>query len=94
MRMLCSNLKVHLVALHVLDDPTCLCFTGDEDNEHFFLHCPLYYTHRLKLANTIRNLYDFTLEKLLYGDNRLDLEQNCILFDAVHEFIIDTGRFE
>ena len=36
MRMHCSNLKSHLVELHVTDDPMCTCGMGVEDNEHFF----------------------------------------------------------
>ena len=48
LRMHCSNLKAHLVGLHVSDDPSCICSTGVEDNQHFFLDCPLYYTYRLK----------------------------------------------
>ena len=69
--MHCSNLNGHLAGLHVIDDPTCICLSGAEDN---------------KLGN-------FTLEILLYGDDNLDNEQNCIIFQAVHDYIMDSGRF-
>ena len=71
--------------------PTSL--NGVEDNEHFFLNCPLYYTYRLKLINIVNELGNFTLEILLYGDENLDTEQNCIIFQAVHGYIMDSGRF-
>ena len=42
LRMHCSNLNAHLVELHVLSDPMCICGLDKEDNNHFFFHCPLY----------------------------------------------------
>ena len=93
LRMHCSNLNGHLASLHVIDDPTCICLNGVEDNEHFFLDCHLYYTYRLKLINVVNELGNFTLDTLLYGDENLDTEQNCIIFQAVHDYIMDSGRF-
>ena len=61
LRMQCSNLKAHLLALHVVDDPTCACNTGAEDNYHFFFQCPLYYAYRLELINTVNALSRFEL---------------------------------
>ena len=92
--MHCSNLKAHLFELHVSDDPECICSNGIEDNYHFFLDCSLYYTNRLKLQNIVNNTQgQFTLDTLLYGDTNLDFHQNCIIFEAIHDFIINSGRF-
>ena len=74
--MQCSNLKAHLVLLHVVDDPTCSCGTSAEDSNHFFFDCPLYYSHRLKLSNAVNQVSVFTLNNLLYGDNNLNNDEN------------------
>ena len=87
LRKHCSNIHAHLVSLHVLDDPICLCSNGTEDNELFFVYCPLYYTYRLKVINIMKQVEIVGLNTLLYGDANLDVEQNCIIFKAVHEFI-------
>ena len=93
LRMQCSNLKAHLVDLHVIDDPLCLCGISNEDNQHFFFECPLYYTHRLKLINAVNQISILTLENLLYGDSNLDFDHNCLLFKAVHDYILESERF-
>ena len=93
LRMHCSNLKGHLVELHVLDDPICICSTGIEDTKHFLLQCPLYHACRTKMMNTVSLIGNFTCETLLYGENELSLDDNCIIFEAVHAFIIESGRF-
>lgn len=92
-RLHCSNLKAHLVELHVLDDPTCLCSYGSEDTKHFLLQCPLYYRQRMVLSNIVTTFTRFAEEILLFGDPNLDFETNCIIFSAVHNFITDSGRF-
>ena len=91
--MKCSNLKAHLLALHVVDDPICICQNEREDNHHFFFSCPLYYTQRLKLADSLNAISTFTLEILLNGDDNLDYESNVVLFQAVHDYIKDSERF-
>ena len=93
LRMQCSNLKAHLLALHVIDDPICTCHTGIEDTAHFFLHCPLYYTYRLDLMNTVNSVSYFEINVLLYGDMELDLEANKHIFQAEHTYIKSSGRF-
>ena len=93
LRMHCSNLKAHLVELHVSDDPLCICANDNEDNEHFLLNCPLYYTNRLKLMQIVSQFSHFNLDILLYGDDNLELEDNCKIFEAVQQYIIDSERF-
>ena len=91
--MQCSDLKAHLLALHVIDDPICRCGTGIEDTSHFFLYCPLYYAYRLNLINSVNAVSQFEINVLLYGDNDLDLESNKQIFSAVHDYIKASGRF-
>ena len=91
--MQCSDLKVHLLALHVIDDPICACRIGIEDTSHFFLHCPLYYTYRLDLMNSVNAVSKFEINILLYGDDELDFESNKQIFSAVHDYIKASGRF-
>jgi len=92
LRMKCSNLNYHLYQLHVIDDPSCVCSHNMEDTNHFFLDCPMYYIQRLKLTNVINGISTFSLNVLLYGDDNLDIEENVIIFSAVHEFIKCSGR--
>ena len=91
--MHCSSLRAYLVELHVLHDPACICGFENEDNDHFFLHCPLYHEGRLKLMNHVNRFSTFELDILLFGDNNLDVETNCKIFQAVHEYITDSKRF-
>ena len=75
---------------NLLDGPIYLCSNGIDDNEHFFIHCPLYYTNHIKLINTVNQVGVFTI---LYWDANLDVDQNCIIVKAVHDFILDSGCF-
>ena len=46
------------------------------------------------MLNDIRQLCTFHISSdlLLYGAVELDYATNCKLFDAVHDFIDETGR--
>jgi hypothetical protein len=55
--------------------------------------CPNYVNERSILRNTLSEITNFTLDKLLYGDDRLTLAENQQIFAAVHTFIKDSGRF-
>ena len=91
--MHCSNLRAHLVELHVIHDPVCICGFENEDSDHFFFHCPLYHDCRLKLMNSVIRFSNVELNILLYGDDDLDLETNCKIFQAVHDYITESKRF-
>lgn len=92
-RMECSNLNSHLFDLHVVDNSYCSCMNGREDCFHFFFSCPLYNVERLKLFNDVQKLCVVSLECLLYGDKKLNLNQNLEIFGYVERFILETGRF-
>ena len=93
LRLKCSNLNSHLVALHVLDDPKCICGNENETAYHFFFSCPLYTTERKKLFDRISPLCDISLDVILYGNRDIPLEDNSLIFSYVHEFIKMSKRF-
>ena len=66
MRLKCSNLKAHLVSLHVVDDPYCICNSGVEDNYHYFCECPLYFVQRQELIRSLNDFCMFNLDIVLY----------------------------
>ena len=82
--------------------PICLCNTGHETAEHFFLKCPLYIAHRIHL---FLNLLDLTNWKLfgepdsawtnivLHGDNRYTKAINQQILSASITYIKNTKRF-
>ena len=92
--MQCSNLKSHLVLLHVEDDYTCQCSHNIEDTQHYFFECPLYYTHRLTLSASLNAIGKFDLQTILFLDSDVDDNTNLIILQAVHKYIKDTGRFQ
>ena len=52
-----SNLKAHLHSHFLADDTTCPnCNFSCEDNEQFFMDCPLYNVQRLALFNPLHQL--------------------------------------
>ena len=93
LRMKCSNLKHHLLNLHVIEDATCACLTGIENTIHYFMECPLYFTERQKLITDISSISDFNIDTILYGCDELTYEQNVRIVEAVHGFIKDSDRF-
>ena len=94
MRMSCSPLKEHLAHnLHVIENSTCDCGLSVENNSHFLLECRLYTPHRQSMLNKLQVLPTITTDFLLYGDYNLTFEQNKVVFEAVQEFLKESGRF-
>ena len=94
LRMGCSLLKSHLFNnLHVVDDEMCRCGHVAETTHHFFMECPQYALERQYLIRTVSRLTDYSVCNLLFGDPNLTLEENKIIFDAVHQYLRDTERF-
>jgi hypothetical protein len=100
LRMGCSLLNGHLFTnIHVVNSPKCNCGYPYEDINHFFNFCPKFDHQRAVLKNTLinSNLLDLDLnpnpELLLYGDKKLNVDQNLTLFQAVHEYLRTTNRF-
>ena len=93
-RMGCSGINSHLCHfLHVIDSPECPCGFACESPAHFFLNCPLYAAHRINMINVITAITDCNINIILFGDKNLDLLDNWIIFEAVHNFMEESNRF-
>jgi len=94
MRIGCSKLNNDLCYnLHVVNNPTCECGAPVEDAYHYFFQCPNYQAIRLILLHTVSNITVANIDTFLYGDTALSLVQNQTIFEAIHEFIKSTQRF-
>ena len=94
LRIGCSKLRYDLCFnLHVLEDASCDCQAVIEDAFHYFMSCPLYDEQRRSLRNVVLPLADFSIDNLLYGDPDCSVAENQAICDAVHCFILETGRF-
>jgi hypothetical protein len=93
-RMGCSSLKAHLYDMHIINEPTCRCGANREDASHYLFECPLFFNLRNDLHETIVERSSFNLKTLFYGDDNLKYDQNCMIFQAVHEYIKRSNRFE
>ena len=99
-----SDLRSHRFRhnFHCLD-PSCLCKTGIEDNEHFLLHCPRFTSQRKGLLDLVSGLTGIEVmhlsskelcRLLLYGRNYLSVIVNRGIIEETIKFIRSTGRFE
>ena len=84
-------------------DPSCLCKTGIEDNEHFLQHCPRFTSQRKGLLDLVSSLTGIEVmhlsskelcRLLLYGRNDLSVIVNRGIIEETIKFIRSTGRFE
>ena len=106
---LLTRLRLHFCALnehrfrHAFDciTPVCICGLANENNEHFFLHCPLYHGLRVDLFDQISDIpgIDLTyfdessLCNLLYGNPSCTEIHNSIIIESTITYINATGRF-
>ena len=96
LRIGCSKLN-HDVCFHLHIpnvNPECSCGEGHEDAEHFFMKCTHYDVNRDILKRSMERYCTFTLEVILYGAADLPIETNYLLFDAVHDYILESHRFD
>ena len=90
----CSSLKNDLFLKHIIDSPLCTCNSGEVENAyHFFFICQLYNHLRVELRQSIAQYCYMTLDVLLRGDERLSININSIIFEAVHKYIQKSKRF-
>ena len=84
-------------------NPTCLCQTGIEDNEHFLLHCPRFTIYRKDLLDRVSNIVERDLDSLtsidlcnllLYGNSEFPLHMNHSIIESTIMFIKSTKHFE
>ena len=81
----------------------CLCQTGIENNEHFFLHCPRHNNHRRDLLGRISNVDDVDIinlsstdlcSLLLYGNSCFSFDKNRHIIESTITFVKSTLRFK
>ena len=94
-RMGCSKLNSDLCKnLHVINSPKCECGHLSEDASHYFMHCPLHFEERGKMLSKIINITNPSLRHIMYGSADLTEKENQEIFQAVHNFISNTKRFD
>ena len=95
LRVGCSKLNSDLCFnLRVKETPSCSCGSSIENAQHFFLDCTLWANLRTVLQRSVLQLANFNLNTLLYGDEKLSLDSNILIFKSVHKFIKDSHRFD
>ena len=95
MRIGCSKLNSDLhFNLHVVDNPSCPCGHNLENAEHFLLNCTLYNNEREIMLRTVEEHMISNVNNLLFGNLEYSLDSNKIVFLAVHQFIVNSKRFD
>ena len=82
-------------------NPLCSCSLETEDTLHYLLHCHHFSQHRLVLMNSVisvRNNFESLSDNnkkeiLLYGDSRLDNNNNKFILEATINYIKNSERF-
>ena len=78
-----------------------MCGVGNEDNEHYILHCPLFENARRDLFGQLGDipLLDVSVldnevlgNLLLFGDEKLNIVSNRMILEATISFIEKTKR--
>ena len=90
LRLECSGLRHHLFKKNLVESPNCLCGSPETSN-HFLFECPNY--HQIRTQTLFDFLY-VPLKNMLFGEPRLVDDENERILDAVHNYIIQTGRFD
>ena len=88
-----SQLNGHLHKIGVVESPACSCGAASESVWHYFLTCPRYIVDRDVLHTTVSSIAPFSLNTILFGSSECNLDQNAIIFTAVHDFIKKSERF-
>ena len=95
LRIGCSKLNYDACFnLHLPDvEPACVCGAKYEDVNHFFMSCPNYNDIRRNLKQSVESVTNFDLKTVLHGNQELGVDENHVVFDAVHKFILESERF-
>ena len=84
-------------------DPTCLCQTGIEDNEHFLLPCPRFSSQQRVLFDLVSKSVNFDImclsskelcNLLLCGHSKCTIITNRVIIESTLEHLKSTGRFK
>ncbi len=95
LRIGCSKLNSDLCHnLHVIDDPACACGSPLENADHFLFHCPQFQNERVLMLNELQGVMPINVPNLLFGNALYNADANQRVFMAVHQFIINSHRFD
>ena len=61
--------------------------------DYIFLILYLTPNQRVTLFRSTRFVHPLSIDKVLFGDSNISIEENISLFKAVHQYIKDTRRF-
>ena len=65
-----------------------------EDAIHYFFHCRKFTMERQVFNDTVRVFQPLSIDMILCGNFNLNMENNIVLFRAVHRYIHATKRFK
>ena len=98
-----SHLNEHRFRHNLQDcmNPLCSCSLEIEDTSHYLLHCHHFSQYRIDLMNSVKSILDnfeslsnnVKKDILLYGDSRLDGNENKFILEATLTYIKSIDRF-
>ena len=83
----CSNPNNDLFRNHICVNPLYDLRGMVEDAIHYFFHCRKFTIVRQVFNDTIRVFQPLSIDMILYGNYNLNMENNIVLFRAVHRYI-------
>ena len=89
-----SILHNDLFRNHLRDNPLCDLRGVIEDAIHYFFHCRKFTMERQVFNDTVRVFQPLSFDMILCGNFNLNMENNIVLFRAVHRYIHATKRFK
>ena len=93
LRLGMSDLNQDMVNRHVSNNASCTCGAQYETATHYLLQCPQYQTAREHTINTL-DPHLQSITTLLNGNPDLSQTANINIFQAVHEYIVESQRFQ
>ena len=104
LRLGLSHLNKHKFTHGFCDtvNPMCSCNTEEESVSHFLLRCPNHINIRNSLMNGIMDIHptvhllndDFITKVLLYGDRKLNFDDNSKILNLTVTYILASKRFD
>ena len=94
LRMGCSVLNDDLYRIGVTNSPSCSCGARKENAFHFFMTCPNYSVLRQQLHADMIKYTKYSIGTILYGDKTKCDKTNSDIVHLVHNFILDSNRFQ
>ena len=90
--MKCSKCNSHLFSVCVIDSAACVCGHNVEDGSHYLPHGPIYFVPRQKMLHSVIDIHDLNVDISLHGSDNYDYKTKCDIFQAVHQFILESDR--